>query len=395
MRKLSDTIARLRALRGQPAGQGHHGVDRLSSLGDFGSNPGALQARTYLPRNLGVGAPLVVVLHGCTQTAAAYDFGSGWSKLADQQGFALLFPEQQRSNNPNLCFNWFVPSDIRRDSGEALSIRQMIETMVDAHDLDRRRIFVTGLSAGGAMAAVMLATYPEVFAGGAIIAGLPFGTASTIPQAFDRMRGHGLPSEAQLQRLLTDASPHTGPWPTISIWQGSSDQTVAASNAKAILGQWRGVHGLAKAPTRSEVVDGQARQVWSDAKGRELVEVYTIEGMGHGTPLSTSGEDGLGAPGPFMLDVGISSTRHIARFWGLSKFAERQPGQEISSRAEIVAPRAGHVEASSNAKTEDALVPQGRSSHPEPQDTKSAAPTRAAGVQKIIEDALRAAGLMR
>ena len=208
------------------------------------------------------------------------------------------------------------------------------------------------------------------------------------------MRGHGHPSEAQLQRLLTEASPHTGPWPTISIWQGSSYQTVVASNAKAILGQWRAVHGRAKTPTRSEVVDGQARQVWSDAKGRELVEVYIIEGMGHGTPLSTSGEDGLGAPGPFMLDVGISSTRRIARFWGLSKIAERQPRQETSSRAEIVAPRAGHVEASSNAKTA-ALSQHGRGAHPEPQDTKSAAPTRAAGVQKIIEDALRAAGLMR
>ena len=92
--------------------------------------------------------------------------------LADLHGFAVLFPEQQRANNANLCFNWFVPEDIRRDSGEALSIRQMIEAMVVAHGLDRSRIFVTGLSAGGAMASAMLATYPEIFAGGAIIAGL-------------------------------------------------------------------------------------------------------------------------------------------------------------------------------------------------------------------------------
>ena len=105
----------------------------------------------------------------------------------------MLFPEQQRANNANLCFNWFVPEDIRRDSGEALSIRQMIEATVVAHGIDRRRIFVTGLSAGGAMASVMLATYPEIFAGGAIIAGLPYGSAATIPEAFDRMRGHGGP----------------------------------------------------------------------------------------------------------------------------------------------------------------------------------------------------------
>jgi poly(hydroxyalkanoate) depolymerase family esterase len=100
------------------------------------------------------------VLHGCTQTAAGYDHHSGWSKLADDAGFALLFPEQQRANNPNLCFNWFLPQNTTRDSGEALSIRQMIETMVVASDLDRTRIFVNGLSAGGTMAAAMLATYP-------------------------------------------------------------------------------------------------------------------------------------------------------------------------------------------------------------------------------------------
>ena len=136
------------------------------------------ESRYYLPENLPEGAPLVVVLHGCTQSAAGYDRGSGWSQLADQAGFALLFAEQQRANNPNLCFNWFLPTDTKRNFGEALSIRQMIETLVLAHGLDRKRIFVTGLSAGGAMASVMLATYPEVFAGGAIIAGLPYGSAN-------------------------------------------------------------------------------------------------------------------------------------------------------------------------------------------------------------------------
>ena len=96
-------------------------------------------------------------------------------------------------------FNWFQPEDIRRGSGEALSIRQMIASVSAAWRIDPGRVFITGLSAGGAMASVMLATYPEVFAGGAIIAGLPYGSASTIPEAFDRMRGHGLPSERELQ----------------------------------------------------------------------------------------------------------------------------------------------------------------------------------------------------
>ncbi|RWK67384.1 MAG: hypothetical protein EOR50_35535, partial [Mesorhizobium sp.] len=107
MRKISDTITRLAAFR---AGQGFQtngqGRDRLSDLDDFGSNPGALRARIHVPDDLTEAAPLVVVLHGCTQTAAGYDHGSGWAQLADQERFVLLFPEQQRANNANLCFNW-------------------------------------------------------------------------------------------------------------------------------------------------------------------------------------------------------------------------------------------------------------------------------------------------
>src|SRR6478609_3906574 len=110
---------------------------RLSPLAKFGANPGALRAYTYVPQGLPEQAPLVVVLHGCIQTAAAYDHGAGWSQLADRHGFALLYPEQQRANNANLCFNWFVPEDVTRDRGEALSIRRMIEAMVTKHGLDR------------------------------------------------------------------------------------------------------------------------------------------------------------------------------------------------------------------------------------------------------------------
>ena len=137
----------------------------------FGSNPGNLRMFSFAPHNLQPAPGLVVVLHGCGQTAAAYDLGAGWSTLAKHYGFALLMPQQQPLNNANGCFNWFNPEDTERDSGEACSIRQMIAHAVKEIGIDRERIFVTGLSAGGAMTSVMLATYPEVFAGGAIIAG--------------------------------------------------------------------------------------------------------------------------------------------------------------------------------------------------------------------------------
>src|ERR1700722_1138218 len=135
---------------------------QLRETQNFGTNPGALRMFTYLPPNVSGEIPLVVVLHGCTQTAAGYDQGAGWSTLANRYGFALLFPEQQRANNPNGCFNWFQTGDIERGHGEALSIRQMIAKMVSDHAIDARRVFVTGLSAGGAMTSVMLATYPDV-----------------------------------------------------------------------------------------------------------------------------------------------------------------------------------------------------------------------------------------
>lgn len=383
MRKISDTIARLSAMQARfssPAnGQGVS--DRLQPLASFGPNPGALAAKFHVPKGLEQGAPLVVVLHGCTQTAAGYDHHSGWSRLADESGFALLFPEQQRANNPNLCFNWFLPGDSRRGSGEALSIRQMIETIVATHGLDRSRIFITGLSAGGAMASAMLASYPEVFAGGAIIAGLPYGSATTIPEAFDRMRGHGHPSDGDLQRLVQDASKHTGPWPRISIWHGSADQTVVLSNADALAAQWRGVHRLEGAPTHSEASGRHTRHVWHDADGLAAIEVNIIAGMAHGTPL---GGDGLGTPGPFMLDVGVSSTRQIARIWGI---AEAEPRDSSQLRYGTAEGRPAVRPAATQPVAADSATDRGHSN-----------PDRASephGVKKTIEDALRAAGLMR
>lgn len=379
MRTLSDTIARLKSARGMAYAGAAPVTSRLSALGDFGSNPGALRAFAYIPENLPKHAPLVVVLHGCTQTAAGYDHGSGWSRLADRHGFALLYPEQQRANNPNLCFNWFVPEDAGRDSGEALSIAQMIATMIATHGLDRQRVFITGLSAGGAMTATMLATYPELFAGGAIIAGLPYGCAASIPEAFDRMRGNGLPSERELEARLRRASKHDGPWPTLSLWHGSADRTVAPANMDAIVSQWRGLHGLQGVSPERSAVGPHARSVWRDEAGIARIEAFEVAGMGHGTPLD--GTDDIGVPAAFMLDAGISSTRHIARFWQLT-----ETGTELSLPGR---PRATSDTVSGPA----AARPRPAAAQSRATAAKASGP--AAGVGKVIEDALRAAGLMR
>src|SRR5665213_3720211 len=185
-------------------------VPKVTPLAEapFAPNPGNLRMFRYLPRGLKTGAPLVVVLHGCGQTASGYALGAGWCQLADQLGFAVLAPEQKAVNNPNTCFNWFNPEDITRGEGEAASIAAMIATLTQTHKLDASRVFITGLSAGGAMAAVMLANYPELFAGGAIIAGLPFGAAANVRDALESMRSAPLRTPHQWGDEVSAASDH-------------------------------------------------------------------------------------------------------------------------------------------------------------------------------------------
>ncbi|MBZ0330740.1 PHB depolymerase family esterase [Halomonas sp. ANAO-440] len=292
--------------------------NRLTDLKQFGTDPGSLHADTYIPENFPTNGPLIVVLHGSTQSAESYDHGSGWSALADECGIALLYPEQRKTNNPLSSFNWFKSGDTHRGGGEPLSIRHMIEQVVEDHGIDPARVFITGLSSGGAMTSVMLATYPEVFAGGAIIAGLPYRSADSLMQAMVRMKGVGGPSDSKLDALVRGASTFDGPWPTISVWHGGSDSTVDNANADSIVRQWQKIHEVEGPPTRVEKIDGFPRQVWCNADGREVIEEYIIEGMGHGTPIMAEGDEGLGEEGKYMLEVGISSTRHIAHFWNLT-----------------------------------------------------------------------------
>ncbi|WP_174299543.1 PHB depolymerase family esterase [Caulobacter sp. S45] len=320
MASLGETVAALAAARWTPADE--TAATSLQEIDMSADNPGGLRMLVHAPPGRPARAPLVVVLHGCTQTASAYALGAGWLELADRCGFVLLCPEQTRANNLNVCFNWFQPADTCRGGGEAASIHAMVRKAIADYDLDPSRIFVTGLSAGGAMANVMLATYPETFAGGAIIAGLPYGAASNMQEAFAAMRGsRSLPARV-LGDAVRSASGRRGPWPRISIWQGDEDMTVAPSVAEDLASQWRNVHGIEGAGSDlltagPDDTGRRRRTAWRDSRGAAAVELNQLSGMGHGAPLGCMIDDGCGRAGPYLLEVGVSSTLEIARSWTL------------------------------------------------------------------------------
>jgi feruloyl esterase len=370
----------------------------------FGSNPGNLRMLSYSPSQCAPNPALVVVLHGCGQTAGGYAYGAGWSTLADRYGFVLLLPEQQRTNNPNGCFNWFLPGDTSRGGGEALSIRQMIEKIVTDKGIDRSRIFITGLSAGGAMTSAMLACYPDVFAGGAIVAGLPHGAARNAQQAFESMFQCPPRSAREWGDLVRAASPHRGPWPRISVWHGTSDKIVVPSNAREILKQWTDVHGLAIAPSMDARVDGHPRQVWVGNAGEEIIESFAID-IGHGAPLATGPDDQhCGAAGAFLLDVGISSSYHIAKFFGLTN--ERVSLAAAKTQTRFLPERRGpeRNQAFSQPQITQSRVPDGDAivlegeildKESEAESRSSDRPRMPIDINAVITRALTAAGLMK
>ncbi|MEU0741496.1 PHB depolymerase family esterase [Streptomyces sp. NPDC006134] len=291
----------------------------LTQVTAFGSNPGNLSMYAYAPDTLPDGAPLVVALHGCTQSANDYYAHSGWPKFADRYGFALVFPQTSSANNANSCFNWFEPGDSKRGQGEALSIKQMVDKAVAQYGSDSRRVYITGLSAGGGMTANMLAAYPDVFAAGSVNSGLPASCATGIAAAYTCMYSPPDKSPAQWGDLVRAAAPSgTASWPRVAIWQGTADTTVKPANATELRDQWTDVWGIGQTPSRTETLaGGTTLSVYDDASGRPAVEVYSLSGMAHGLAVDPgSGDEQCGTAGTYYLDT-ICSSHHTARFWGL------------------------------------------------------------------------------
>lgn len=240
----------------------------------YANAAGSRDYKLYIPanRNGGQPLPLVVMLHGCTQSPDDFAAGTGMNALAEEHGFLVAYPAQTPSANAQKCWNWFNPDDQRRDRGEPSLIAGITRRILRDHPVDPTRVYVAGLSAGGAAAAIMGLAYPDLYAAVGVHSGLPAGAARNLPSAFAAMR-QGAAGE-----------PPKGRTPPVIVFHGDQDGTVHPGNADAVASQFRpDGAGLQADVQRGQVAGGHAfsRAVHRDAAGRTLCEQWTIHGAGH------------------------------------------------------------------------------------------------------------------
>ncbi|HET9623102.1 MAG TPA: PHB depolymerase family esterase [Kofleriaceae bacterium] len=302
-----------------PAVSGVAQAVTLTQVSSFGSNPGALQMFKYVPAGLPAGAPLVVMMHGCTESASSISAQSEWGNLADRFKFAVVFPQTSSSNNSQSCFNWFQTGDIARDQGEALSIKQMIDNMKSVHGIDGSRVFVSGMSAGAYMVTVMMAAYPDVIAAGAVNSGGPYDCATSLVATNNCLGGSVNNTPAQWGSLVRQAFPgYTGKYPRLIAFQGASDFTVSPKNLQWNVDQWSNVLGIDETPEVSETFRTATHNVYRDASGVAMIETYLISGMGHALSVDPgTNVDQGGTTGAFAEDHDIYSSYYEAQFFGL------------------------------------------------------------------------------
>jgi poly(hydroxyalkanoate) depolymerase family esterase len=265
-------------------------------------------------------------MHGCSQTASSM-VATGWNDLADELGFAVVYPQQATANNPIGCFNWAGeygdPANLTRGQGENQSIISMVDHMIAEHGVDTSRVYVAGFSAGGAFVPVLLATWPDRFRAGAIMSGIPYRCATTVDAAYDCQQLHLNPGMAktatQWGDLVRAAYPgYTGPRPRVQIWHGTSDGIVADENQQELIEQWTDVHGTDATADTTEELAGMTRREFEDG-GVVVVETYTVAGMGHAVCVGPDDpEHGCGSVGAYYEDRGTCSTWRAAKFFGLT-----------------------------------------------------------------------------
>ena len=271
--------------------------ERLFSIG--------AASRTYklfVPSDYrGQALPLVVMLHGCSQDPDDFAAGTRMNELAEASAFLVAYPRQPQSANAGKCWNWFNASDQRRGGGEPALIAGIALQVIEEFSVDRRRVYVAGLSAGGAAAANMAATYPDVFAAVGVHSGLACGAAADMQSAFAAMSGHGVSAAAAAGRQPT--------LPTI-VFHGDADRTVNPVNSDRIIAQARPHATLTKKTGHGTAPGGLAytRTILTDESGREPLEQWVVHGMGHAWSGGSTSGSYVDARGP-------DASREMIRFF--------------------------------------------------------------------------------
>jgi poly(hydroxyalkanoate) depolymerase family esterase len=221
-------------------------------------------------------APLLMLLHGCDQEAEEFVDATRFTAVADRHGIVLVAPEQTFRHHPNRCWRWYEARNQERERGEPAALAGVVAAMLDEQArwrIDPRRVYVAGLSAGGAMALVLAATYPEVFAGVGVHSAPPYRSATGPAGAFGAMSARG---------VVPEPAPGAPPLPPAVVVQGMADRVVAPANGTRIAAQWLAYHGGGPLRSTLSVRDAEVRTTrWYGRRGRVVLQLWLVEGLGH------------------------------------------------------------------------------------------------------------------
>jgi poly(hydroxyalkanoate) depolymerase family esterase len=276
--------------------------------GSFSNGAGSRGYKLYIPRNhAGLPMPLVVMLHGCTQSPDDFAAGTRMNALAEDHGCLVVYPGQSQSANAQKCWNWFNPADQQRGGGEPALIAGITRQVMRDHPVDPRRVYVAGLSAGGAAAAIMAQAYPDLYAAVGVHSGLACGAARDMPSAFAAMRQGAATPHQPGRGTATEGSRSTVP--TI-VFHADKDGTVHPRNGDQVIAQFAAAGDLRTEVQRGQVPGGHAysRTIHADAAGRAVLEQWLVHGGGH----AWSG----GSPaGSYTDPRGPDASREMLRFF--------------------------------------------------------------------------------
>lgn len=269
--------------------------------GVFACSEGTRRYKLYIPASAQpANSPLVVMLHGCTQDADDFAAGTSMNAVAEEYGCLVLYPEQDRGANPTNCWNWFDATQQSRDTGEPAILAGMTRHIVDAHAIDRDRVYVTGLSAGGAMAAILAVEYPDLYAAVGVHSGLAAGSGKDMISGLHAMKRPGRAARA-------------GKRVPIIVFHGDADQVVHPGNGTAVLRQFVDAHagsGTLTQDVRSDHAAGRSftRTSWRGPDGRNVAEHWLVHGAGHAWQGGT-------ASGSHTDPTGPSASREMLAFF--------------------------------------------------------------------------------